>query len=116
VALALDQGRRVSALEQASAAGIALVEALRVGAVEEVHARGELRTGALDEQVVVRAHLRAGDAAPPVAHRGDVHEAVEVEAVLVVAVEELATRRSPGDVVEAVRQLAAGHARHRSRR
>jgi len=50
VALALDQGRRVSALEQASAAGIALVEALRVGAVEEVHARGELRTGALDER------------------------------------------------------------------
>jgi hypothetical protein len=51
-----------------------------------------------------------------VAHGGEVHEAVEVETILVVTVEQLATSRSPGDVVEAVRELAAWHAGHRSRR
>jgi len=75
-----------------------------------------LGSGALEEQVVVRAHLGPGDAAPPVPDDRDVHEALELEVVIIVAVEELTACRSPGHMVEAVRKVAAGHTRHRSRR
>jgi hypothetical protein len=116
VTFLLDQSRRVPALEEAAATCVALVEALRVRAVEEVHSRRQLGASALEEEVIVRAHLGAGDTAPSMPDGGDVHEAVELDAVDVVAVEKLRARSSSRDVIEAVRQLAAGHARHRSRR
>jgi hypothetical protein len=112
VILALDQRGRVTALEEAAPAAVALVEALRVRAVEEVHPCGEPLACRLDDQVEVRSHRAASVHAPGEAVGRERDQPVEVDAVEITAVEQLAAGRAARDVVETVGEVASPHPGH----
>jgi hypothetical protein len=88
------------------------VEALGVGAVQTAHAGRQLLTGRLDDRVVVVAH-QADCVKPPAILLDYVREQPDVEPpVVVVDVDRFASGAPRDDMVEAVRQVATGHARH----
>jgi hypothetical protein len=95
---------------------MALVEALRVCAGEKMHPGRQPLAGRLDDQVVVGAQDAAGVKAPAEPVGDELDERDELRPVQIAAVQQLASGRATGDVVEAVRQIGSAHPRHGDRR
>jgi hypothetical protein len=113
VALPVDRSGGEAVGEQVAEAPVALVEGLRVAALEALDAAGELRLGAVEDEVVVRRH-QAERVHRPVEALGAGSDVGEEEAPVVVVAEDRAAVDAARHHVEVpVRQRGSRHPRHR---
>jgi hypothetical protein len=112
VLLALDYPAVEAVAEKVPGSRVLLVEALRIAAVEQLHPRGQVGTGAFEDEVVVVAHQAEGVHGPAIPADGELEERQEKQAVEIVEVDPAAVDTPGRDVEEAVRLQAAGHTWH----
>jgi hypothetical protein len=119
VVLVLDGLRREAVAEEVSPAGVSGVVGLCVAAVQQSHPVREVRSGAVDEQVVVRPHEAEAENTPVVATDDEREQRQKRAAVGVVEVQRsLRDRASDGviDPVGKIRSRGTGHRADGSRR
>jgi hypothetical protein len=104
VVLVLDHPRSEAVAEDMPVAVVAQVEPLGVDPVQHVHARGEIRAGRLDHEVVVRAHEAEGEATPREALGDMGKKRQESEPIPVVEEDQLLSDASSGHMEEPVRK------------
>jgi hypothetical protein len=112
VLVRVDQPGGKPVAEDVALSLVASVERLRVPAIQAMEAGRELRSGGLDDEVVVRPHETEGMDTPlePLADLGE--QSNEVPPVIVAGEQPALVDRVTGDVVDAVRELASERSGH----